>query len=166
MIPTTAHSVILRPAQDDDEAFLFELYRNTRAEEMAAWGWNEAQQQAFLDLQFRAQQAHYAEYPNTDHQIIVHSGRPIGRLLVSRLNDEILLADIALLAERRGQGIGATLIQGLFEEAIREGKAVRLHVEKFNRAQQLYRRLGFEIVGDAGMHYFMEWRPVKNTGDK
>jgi len=164
MAPTITHSVTLRPAQANDEAFLFELYASTRAEEMAAWGWNEVQQQAFLGLQFRGQQAHYAEYPNTDHNIILEGERPIGRLFLSRLKDEIRLVDIALLPQHRGRGIGAVLIQGLFEEATHAGKAVRLHVEKFNRAQQLYQRLGFHIVGDTQSHYFMEWKPF--TGEK
>lgn len=167
MIPTNANCIRLRPAETDDEAFLFALYRSTRAEEMAQWGWNEAQQQAFLNLQFRGQQAHYAEYPNPDHNIILSTKPegeyPIGRLFLSRLEDEIRLVDIALLPEHRGQSIGTALIQGLFEEAAREGKAVRLHVERFNRARQLYLRLGFQIIGDIGSHYFMEWKP--STGE-
>ncbi len=154
----------LRPAELDDETFLYELYASTRAEEMTAWGWSAAQQQAFLSLQFRGQQAHYAEYPNTDHKIILEGERPIGRLFLSRLQDEIRLVDIALLPEHRGRGIGAALIQELFEEAARDGKAVRLHVEKFNRARELYLRLGFQIVGDAQSHYFMEWKSP--TGEK
>jgi ribosomal protein S18 acetylase RimI-like enzyme len=155
--------ITLRSAEPDDEPFLYELYASTRAEELAAWGWNEAQQQAFLNLQFRGQRAHYAEYPNPDHKIILEDERTIGRLFLSRLQDEIRLVDIALLPAFRGRGIGTALIQGLFEEAARDGKAVRLHVEKFNRAQHLYQRLGFHIIGDAQSHYFMEWKP--STGE-
>jgi ribosomal protein S18 acetylase RimI-like enzyme len=155
--------ITLRSAGLADEAFLYELYAGTRAEEMAAWGWGAAQQRAFLDLQFRGRQAHYAEYPNPDHKIIVEDGRPVGRLFLSRPRDEIRLVDIALLPEVRGRGIGTALIQGLFEEALSARKVVRLHVEKFNRAQQLYLRLGFRIVGDAPSHYFMEWNP--RSGD-
>lgn len=154
----------LRPAELDDETFLYQLYASTRAEEMAAWGWSEAQQQGFLNLQFRGQQAHYAQYPNPDHQIILYEAQPIGRLFVSRHEEEIHLADIALLPKYRGQGIGATLIQNLLMEAAQSGKAVRLYVEKFNRAQQLYLRLGFRIIGDAQSHYFMEWKSP--TGEK
>lgn len=167
MIPTNAHSIRLRPANSDDQAFLFDLYRSTRAEELSAWGWDEAQQQAFLNLQFRGQQAHYAEYPNTNHQIILDGelpiGCPIGRILTSHLMDEIRLVDIALLPEHRGQGIGAALIQSLFEEAASEGKAVRLHVVKEARALRLYQRLGFQIIGDAVSHYLMEW--TNTTGE-
>jgi ribosomal protein S18 acetylase RimI-like enzyme len=154
----------LRPAEPDDETFLYELYASTRAEEMAAWGWNEAQAQAFLNLQFRGQQAHYAQYPNPDHQIILDETQPIGRLFVSRPEEEIHLADIALLPEYRSQGIGAILIHNLLEEAAQSGKAVRLHVEKFNRARQLYLRLGFQVISDALSHDLMEWKSP--TGEK
>ena len=155
--------ITLRTAGMADEAFLYELYAGTRAEEMAVWGWDEAQQRAFLNLQFRGQQAHYAEYPHPDHNLILEDERPIGRIFLSRLQDEIRLVDISLVPEARGRGIGTALIQGLLEEAALAGKAVRLHVEKFNRAQQLYLRLGFRIIGDAQSHYFMEWKPL--TGE-
>lgn len=149
-------AITLRQAESNDEAFLYRLYASTRAEEMAAWGWDSAQQEAFLSMQFRAQQIHYREYPNTDHQIIFADGRPIGRILVSELEDKFWLVDIALLSEYRNAGIGAALIRELLDRAAGAGKTVRLHVEKNNRAQRLYQRLGFRIVGDAGLHYLME----------
>lgn len=158
MNPATADSVTLRPAQPEDEAFLFLLYRDTRAEEMAVWGWSEAQQQAFLSLQFRARNLAYSAYPNVEHSIILKAGQPIGRLLISGKEDEIRLVDVALLAEARSQGIGAKLIAELFEQAARENKPVRLHVEKSNRALRLYQRLGFQVLEDTGTQFFMECR--------
>ncbi|MBS1792004.1 MAG: GNAT family N-acetyltransferase [Acidobacteria bacterium] len=151
-------SISLRPADQSDEAFLFELYRDTRAEEMAAWGWDAAQQQAFLGLQFRARNTSYSAYPNTEHSIILADNHPIGRLLISGMENEIRLVDIALLANVRGLGIGATLIAELFLRAVSEGKPLRLHVDKFNRAFPFYQRLGFQIIEDTGTQYFMEWR--------
>jgi ribosomal protein S18 acetylase RimI-like enzyme len=155
--------VTLRPARPEDEAFLYQLYAGTRAAELAALDWSSAQQEAFLSLQFRAQQAHYAEYPNADPQIIVEVDRAIGRLLVSRLADEIRLVDIALLPQWRGRGIGAALIQQLLDEAALLGKPVRLHVEKSNPAQRLYQRLGFTPLADIGLYYLMEWQPPRKT---
>jgi ribosomal protein S18 acetylase RimI-like enzyme len=161
--PTT---ITLRPADLNDEALLYQLYAGARAEEVGAWGWDSAQQEAFLSLQFRAQQAHYSEYPNADHRIILANGRPIGRLFVSELEDEFRLVDIALLPEHRNAGIGRTLIRKLLDQARLSGKAVRLHVEKTNRAQRLYERLGFAEIGDAGSHLFMEWRAIEKGDEK
>jgi ribosomal protein S18 acetylase RimI-like enzyme len=156
MNPAITDSVTLRPAQPEDESFLFELYRDTRAEEMALWGWSEAQQLAFLSMQFRARNLSYSTYKNTEHLIILYNGRTVGRLLVSRMEDEIRLVDIALLDEACGQGIGSKLIEELIAKATSEGKPLRLHVEKFNRAFQLYQRLGFQIIEDTGTQYLME----------
>lgn len=151
-------SISLRPAESGDQAFLFELYRDTRAEEMAAWGWDANQQQMFLELQFRARNTSYSAYPNTEHSIILDAGQPIGRLLISWMDSELRLVDIALLDKARGVGVGAKLISELLAKASSEDKPLRLHVEKSNRALQLYQRLGFRVVEDTGTQFFMELR--------
>jgi len=39
------------------------------------------------------------------------------------------------------------------------GKPVTIHVESFNPALSLYRRLGFEHVDTNGVYYLMRWTP-------
>src|ERR1051325_2576327 len=149
-------AVTLRPAQPEDEEFLYALYALSRREEMAAWGWPEAQQQMFLRMQFNARQAHYrAQFVNAEHRIIMLDGSPIGRMVVAREADHFRLADIALVPEHRGRGVGARLVNELLDEAGREGKTVLLFVEKQNPAARLYGRLGFHIVGDIDSHFSM-----------
>jgi ribosomal protein S18 acetylase RimI-like enzyme len=154
-------SLSLRPALTADEPFLYVLYASTRAAELAAWGWDEAQQKLFLDLQFRGQQQHYAAYPNTTHWIIEEqsdaTARPIGRLLIARLSDEIRLVDIALLPDFRNRGLGAELVQSLQAEAGHDAKAIRLHVAADSPARNFYTKLGFQLIEDRGSHWFMEW---------
>lgn len=157
----------LRSAVPDDEAFLYELYGSTRREEMDAWGWDSAQEQMFLKLQFTAQRRHHdIAFPGADHQIILSGNRPIGRILVFRTAREIRLVNIALLPEHRACGIGSSLIRGLVQEAKAEGKPVTLHVDKLNRAARLYQRLGFSITGDTGTDHKMEWRPDESSSDR
>jgi ribosomal protein S18 acetylase RimI-like enzyme len=159
--------LIFRCAVPDDELFLFELYGSVRKEEMAAWGWDPAQEQMFLKLQFMAQRRHYdIAFPNADHKIILSDNRPIGRILVYRTEREIRLVDIALLPEYRGNGIGASLVRGLFEEAMTANKPVTLHVGKLSRAVRLYQRLGFSIIGDTGTDHKMEWRPGEGSTER
>lgn len=149
-----------RAAGPEDEDFLFELYASTRQEEMSEWGWDPHMQESFLRMQFRAQQLHYeAQAAELDDRIILLDGCPIGRMLVLRSDVEITLADIALLPERRGAGIGASLIRELLDEGVKRNLPVRLHVLKSNRAARLYERLGFKIIGETGMHFHMELRP-------
>ncbi|HEY8209240.1 MAG TPA: GNAT family N-acetyltransferase [Myxococcaceae bacterium] len=150
----------LRPATPEDEAFLFALYASTRAEELEAWGLIGPQREAFLQMQFRAQQQHYrAQLPRADHQIVLVAGAPAGRLLVDRREDEIRLADIALLPEHRGRGLGTALLQALLAEAKAAARPVRLHVLHGSRAAALYARMGFSTLAADGPYVLMEWRP-------
>jgi ribosomal protein S18 acetylase RimI-like enzyme len=154
----TMDSVVLRPAQQHDSDFLRELYSSTRVEEMASWGWSDAQQKAFLRLQFEAQQRHHElAYEGAEDCIITVNDRPAGRLLVLRSDVELRLVDIALLPDYRNRGAGTIVIRMLQEEAAIGGKPLRLHVSYLNPALRLYRRLGFVEIGDTGTDYFMEW---------
>jgi ribosomal protein S18 acetylase RimI-like enzyme len=159
--PDEAMPVNLRPAQPEDEPFLFRVYAGTRADEMAAWGWDAAQQEAFLRMQFNAQSMAYrAQYPDADHRIIIYGNQPVGRILIDRSGQGILLIDIALLAECRNTGIGSALIRDLQREATQAGAPVRLHVLKTNPAAvRLYERLGFSITDDDGIYLEMKWLP-------
>ncbi len=148
----------LRPAQADDEAFLFVLYRSTRSAELAMLAEHPEQAEMFLRLQYHAQEQHYrAQSEAVEQQVILMDGQLIGRLLVLRLPDELRLADIALLPDWRNCGIGADLIGHLQAEAQQAGLPLRLHVAYGNPAIRLYERLGFVTIHDTGSHQFMEW---------
>ncbi len=153
--------IALTPARAEDEAFLRAVYASTRAEEMALTGWNTAQQEAFLSMQFDAQRQYYSEhFPDAEYSVLSVENQAAGRLIVDRSGPAILLMDIALLPEYRGLGIGTRLIQDLQAEATMAGKPIRLHVEQFNRAWHLYERLGFSSIAEGGIYIEMEWRPL------
>lgn len=153
-------SATLRPIRTGDEPFLYDVYSSTRLQELAPLGWSGEQQAAFLAQQFEAQHQYYqANYASADFQVILLDGHSVGRLYVARWDDQIRIIDIALLPEYRNSGIGSRLLGDLFDEADRAGKAVRIHVEKFNPALRLYRRLGFTAAEDRGMYWFMERAP-------
>jgi GNAT superfamily N-acetyltransferase len=157
--PEGVSGLSLRAARADDAEFLFELYCDTRREEMAPWGWSAEQARSFLSFQFKAQQSHYeAGYEGADHKIILIEGREAGRILVLKTTAEFCLVDIALMSEHRGKGVGAALIRDLLDEAGRAGLPVTLYVLKGNPAARLYERLGFRFVKDTGAHLKMERR--------
>ena len=132
--------ITLRPVCPDDEVFLFELYSSTRIEEVTAWGWDTEQQEAFLKMQFAAQQQGYrVQFPQATHRIVLLNDCPMGRIITLSGEHEIRLIDIALLPEHRGVGIGTNLIQDILAEAKQTGKTVRLHVSRSNRAIRLPR---------------------------
>jgi GNAT superfamily N-acetyltransferase len=150
--------ICLRAITPEDDAFLARVYASTRADELAVTGWNEEQKALFCRRQFDAQSAHYsANYPGASFQVIERDGRPIGRLYVARWEKEIRIVDITLLPESRGTGIGTRLLRDLQDEARSSGKSLTIHVERFNRALQLYQRLGFQEIEDKGVYLLMEW---------
>jgi ribosomal protein S18 acetylase RimI-like enzyme len=151
--------VALRPALEEDEAFLLEVYASTRADEMSQTGWDDAQRRAFLKLQFVAQQQHYRTYyPQGEHSLILLNEKPAGRLYVARSLEEIRILDIALLAEHRNKGIGTRVIKDLMAESRKTVKPVRIYVENFNPALRLFERMGFLQVEEKGFHYLMQWQ--------
>jgi ribosomal protein S18 acetylase RimI-like enzyme len=48
-------------------------------------------------------------------------------------------------------------MRDLMDEAGSAGKALSIHVEKFNPALRLYRRLGFQTIEDKGVYDRMRW---------
>jgi GNAT superfamily N-acetyltransferase len=122
--------------------------------------WDEQQIAAFLRMQFDAQHRFYQEqFARARFDVIEMSGAPVGRLYVDRNEAAWLVIDIALLPEHRNRGIGSGILHALLQEAAEAGKPVRIHVEAFNPAQSLYRRLGFVPLAMQGIHLLMEWRP-------
>jgi ribosomal protein S18 acetylase RimI-like enzyme len=153
--------VTLRPISGEDRDFLRRLYASTREEELAqVTDWSAEQKEAFLTHQFEAQHHHYQTYyGDASFDIVVADGAPIGRLYVSRWQREIRVVDVALVPEARGGGIGTALLRDLLAEGEQTGRSVSIHVERFNRALGLYRRLGFAEVEENGPYFLMEWRP-------
>ena len=148
----------LRTATPEDERFLRVVYASTRAEELARVPWSDEQKRAFTDMQFAAQDADYRRnYPDAQYSIIEVQGVPAGRLYVDRCKNEIRIIDITLLPEHRRAGIGTKLLRELQDEARTADKALTIHVEKFNPALRLYRRLGFKQTEDKGVYLFLEW---------
>ncbi len=152
----------LRRVQPSDVEFLYQVYASTRLEELAPLAWDAAQREAFLRMQFAAQQQHYStHYADADFDIILKAEVSVGRFYVYRGATEIRLLDIALLPEARGAGIGSALVRALLAEADAAGKPARLYVEQFNRAANLYVRFGFAPVEEHGVYTLMERLPLK-----
>jgi ribosomal protein S18 acetylase RimI-like enzyme len=156
------NNVSLRPVREEDMEFLFHLYASTRADEMAmVMDWTDEQKEAFLRMQFRAQDAWYREhYEGAQLDLLLVDDAPAGRLYIHRREAEIRLMDIALLPEHRNSGIGSSVLRNLMAEAEAAGKPLTIHVEKYNPAMRLYQRLGFKAIADRGPYDLMEWRPA------
>ena len=153
-----APAVRLRAAAPGDDEFLLAVFASTRSEELTQLAWDPAQAQAFLKMQFITQLRNYeAAYPNAENNIVLLGEQAIGRILVDRSGDEILLVDIAILPEHRNSGIGSALIRDLLREAGEAARPVKLHVFNYSAARRLYERLGFSPIGGDEVYLEMRW---------
>lgn len=152
--------ITLQRVNAQDEVFLYEVYAQTRDDEMQAMGWNGEQWEEFLNLQFVMQKRSYAmQYPAAEHHIILLDGVRIGRIMTEDTEDSLLLIDVSLLSNYRNKGIGTCLLRDLQQQASEVGKIVRLHVLSNNPAQGLYARLGFRVTEERFPYLKMEWDP-------
>jgi len=153
-------TLALRPVVAEDTQLLYRIYASTREEELAQVEWGAGQKDAFLQMQFQAQQRHYQQhYAAAQFQVILLDGQPAGRLYLERGASEIRIVDIALLPEYRNRGVGSALLGKILAEGQRCGLPVAIHVECFNPALRLYERLGFHKAEDRGVYYFMQKLP-------
>jgi ribosomal protein S18 acetylase RimI-like enzyme len=154
--------ITLRPVElPADEEFLIGLYYTTR-EDIHLAEIDEEQKQMFSLMQYKAQKQHYeAEFPDSNHDIILLDGKSIGRLWTARSEAELLGIDLSILPEYRNLGIGTYVLQNLFDEAEQTGRVFRLHVMKMNtKAIRLYERLNCKYIeSDASTHFKMERQP-------
>jgi GNAT superfamily N-acetyltransferase len=152
--------VSLREEGEQDRGFLAALYASTRAEELAAVPWSDAQKREFLDHQFALQREQYRlHYAGAEWLVIEREQQPVGRLYLKRGRVDLRLMDIALMPELRGQGLGTRLTRAVLEWGDALGLPVTLHVEPFNPAYRLYRRFGFAYVRSTGVYHFLERPP-------
>lgn len=145
----------------DDEAFLYQLYASTRAEELALTGWDEVARATFLQLQFNAQRHGYrAQFPGADYLLVLDGGTRIGRMVVNRTRQEIRLVDLIIDPSHRGHGAGTQLLKQLIVESDATQAPLRLSALRGGRACEWYLRLGFRVTKDSDVHVELEHTPV------
>ncbi len=146
-----------RPRTPADTELLATLYASTRAAELAPVPWPDDAKRAFLRAQFEAQTRHYdLHYADAEFLVVERDGHPIGRLILFWGERDLRVVDIALAPDCCGRGLGTTLLRAVLAQAT---GSVSIHVERFNPALRLYRRLGFAPEEDAGVYLRMRWQP-------
>ncbi len=161
--PESSNSINLRPATDEDAAFLLEVYKSSRGEDLRELGWAEDRISEFLEMQYEAQQRFQGEHETATDEIVLLAENPVGHLMVERNDQEIRCLDVALLPEHRNNGVGTLLLGKFQDEARRESRPLRLQVIRFSRAVNLFERLGFVRTSETGTHFQMEWVPESDS---
>lgn len=155
-------TLAVRPALPQDEIFLYDLYRAVRAPEFDQAPIDATQKEHLLRMQFRGQMSAYQQmFPNSCYHLVLLDGKPVGRLWVAQDEAEFHLVDIALHPTLQSKGIGTVLIQRLQQEALAARLPIRCEVFRFNPGSlRFHRRLGFNVVREDQMHFYLEWRPL------
>lgn len=156
-------SITSRPIAPQDDLFLLHLYTVGREEEFKLLPWSPAEKAAFMQMQFQAQRADYQRrFPHADYNLILADNEPVGYLYVARSSHEIRALDIAIAPEQRNRGIGTAVLHQLIAEAEASKLPLSYMVLRFNEdALRLYLRLGFQVAGEHGNHYLLQWQAAR-----
>jgi ribosomal protein S18 acetylase RimI-like enzyme len=138
--------VELRPARPEDYDFALRLYMETiKPYTIAFFEWVDQEQEARFAAQYRVDET----------VIISHSGADIGWFASRESDAETTLLQFYIAPAYQRQGIGSQVLQGLIEQWRLAGKPIALGVLKNNPARRLYERLGFRIIGENDIKFFM-----------
>lgn len=150
--------VTFRDVTTADREFLFQVFESASRSNFMDAGLADESLEQILEMQFAAQDRGYSQtFPAADRKLICLSGKPVGRLYVSRTQNEIRLVEMTLLENVRNQGVGACVIRELINEAVELQVPLRLSVAFSNRALSLYQRLGFREIEQQSTTFTMEW---------
>ena len=143
-------AITFRPVAASDHDFVTAVHSAAYHDLVTAiWGgWDDRTQAGYV--------AEIVQHPT--FEIVEQAGAPIGFISVTHEPDHDYLEMIALAPSAQGCGVGSRLIHDRITAATARGVPLRLTVLDGNRAQDLYRRLGFVVTSVEPPRTEMEWR--------
>jgi ribosomal protein S18 acetylase RimI-like enzyme len=157
-----APGCFLRPAQFEDELFLFTLFAESQ-QQLAFLQSDERLWQSLVEMQHRGRELSYAaSFPEASDSILCldegsDARTPVGRVLVNRGQQSWRIVDIAVLNQHRGKGLGTRVLRECQAQCRQAGATLELEVAPQNPAMRLYKRLGFRITGEDVLAIRMAW---------
>jgi len=140
----------ISPATDADCEFAYQVKKAAEGDLIRAmFGWDEAFQWAF----------HLKDWTQNRPDIIFYDGQAIGTLLVVEIDGRLEIGRFFILPEHQNRGIGTFLLGRVLRWADESDLVAQLAYLKGNRAEALYVRHGFQLVGETETHCFAERRP-------
>ncbi len=140
----------VRQATRADAAFLARLHQATMQTYLEqTLGWDEATQLAMFGEQFDP----------SNLQIILLEGREVGALRMEWQQEMIALANLQIMPEEQGRGLGTLILTHLLDLARFEGVPATLYVLKVNPSRRLFERLGFRVIEETPTSYLMRAEP-------
>jgi ribosomal protein S18 acetylase RimI-like enzyme len=121
-----------------------------------------AQLQYMMDLIYSPNSLQQQMVKQKHHFLVVElDEEPVGFASYSPLKEEGIykLHKLYVHPKTQGKGIGKTLVDYIVDQLPRKARALRLNVNRHNKAKNFYEKIGFSIVKeediDIGNQYFM-----------
>jgi ribosomal protein S18 acetylase RimI-like enzyme len=151
----------LRPVTNDDESFLYSIYKASRAAEFAPLQLPEAQFDTLMRMQYQLREQSYrGQYPDARHSIVCLESLPMGHIRIHRTPVEYRIVDIAFEAGAQGRGIGTAVVNSLIAEASEARIPLRCSVATNNPGSlRFHQRLGFTVIAEDPMYLELEHSP-------
>lgn len=91
--------------------------------------------------------------------VIASDGVDVGFVTLLPGPGRLYIQTLCVAPEHQGRGVGSTVVQRVVAEGLKSNRVVSLSVLKANpRAQALYERLGFVVVGESALHFHLRYR--------
>ncbi|MDR3537747.1 MAG: GNAT family N-acetyltransferase [Acetobacteraceae bacterium] len=166
LLETSRGPIALRPEQDGDRTFLYDLFCSHVLPDIARLPIDDSTRDALVGMQFISQTTTYrTQFPQARFDIIEREGVPIGRLVVDDAGDVACIVDFALLPGVRGSGMGSAILACVLAPLGERGRAVRSTVVWNNEASlRMCRRLGFVHIGGDPPFMQLEWHAGAGSG--
>ncbi len=138
-----------RPATLRDDEWLFMLHKAAHRDLVeAAYGpWEDLEQRSVLFPQRIAA---------FDVTILERDGEAVASTYLGVQDSDCWLELLQVMPQHKGQGVGTRALRWIMNQATGQNRATLLQVHRKNvRAQALYEREGFRLVGETPTHYRM-----------
>ncbi len=142
----------LAPASEQDEPWLESLRRAVYGDlfEATFGGWDELRHRRQFEKCLRMGSI----------SLVLVGGRAVGMVQLLEGHDEVKVEEIQIHPSHQSCGLGSRVLGDVIAAAHQNHKSVRLSVGLENeRANRLYRRLGFQEIGRDETHHHMACDP-------
>ncbi|QNN53145.1 GNAT family N-acetyltransferase [Nocardioides mesophilus] len=150
----------VRPALDEDDTFLFEVFCTLWERETALMP-NPQLVQHFLRIQYiTAERRFQVRYPQLERFVVLSDGEAAGRIYLHRTPAMLQIVELTLLPAYRSRGLATALIRDVMAKAHQTGQLVSIRAERRSElAAAICERLGFRMVVVDDQDRFFEWSP-------
>ncbi len=137
------------PCTEDDLEFVLNLKEQTMGWYIEKlYGWNEEIQ--------RQKTLNEINKHKDEMRIILFEGKKVGVTTFAKENEDYVVGLTMIASEFQNKGIATTILRGYIAKAQNEKKRITIKTYKENPAQNLYKRLGFQVYLEDETHLYLE----------